>query len=285
MDVCERCKLRMTKTLKEWEQITKVIEDHSPFPEASVGERLCFYPKDKCPQWLADRAGTIPDSDNCPHMDYHEVTNRKLVVSWEQYNLIKDKNPGDFIEIQEEEEEYYGSSDEEEELEESKIEQEQDRNVVTSKEERNTIVSQSKNLEESKTFNEEHFRSFNDFSPRKMSCSDTIKQKFDNRTKKIRQLSSSSDSWNTVGSDLDYRQRREKSFKYIKKIRRNTLRNTDPDFKAQLGMFHFITNISLQICVIFKKSVTYIWLCYWYYLLTSFYSQSVRWTITRTRKW
>ena len=48
-------------------------------------------------------------------------------------------------------------------------------------------------------------------------------------------FSSSTSSAKSVESDLDYRQRREKSFKFIKKLRRNTNSNTDPFVTAELS--------------------------------------------------
>lgn len=64
---------------------------------------------------------------------------------------------------------------------------------------------------------------------------DIAKKLLDSDCPQIDELSSSSDSSNSVESDPDYRKRRELSFKYIDKLRRNTFRNTDPDIHSKLG--------------------------------------------------
>lgn len=153
----------MTKTLKEWEKITEILKEHSPYPGRDIGEKLCFFPKEKCPQCISAKVKPPITSDPCPHMDYDEVTNRKLAVDCEQYNLIKEQHPKELMEIQEEvEDEFFdGSHSPKEEIKKSSPEN--DIKFLLSKEERNTMVTDRKTIEENKEALE-NFRSFNDFS-------------------------------------------------------------------------------------------------------------------------
>ena len=58
----------MPKATKEWDRIEDVLKEHEPYPGKEIGEKLCFY----------------------DDVDYYEVVEKKLVVNWEKYNLVKE---------------------------------------------------------------------------------------------------------------------------------------------------------------------------------------------------
>lgn len=145
--ICERCKLRMAKATKEWERIYAIVEQHEPYPSKDVGEKLWFYDE----------------------IDYHEITNKKLVVKWDQYNLIKDSNgrtlsPGREVHPRRKGE-YSPTESAKQVYEEAKHRRgDDDFKCILTKEERNTMFSEGKTLEEDKNQVEDYFRSVNEFS-------------------------------------------------------------------------------------------------------------------------
>lgn len=162
-EVCERCRLRMTKTTKEWYSIYEIIEGHLPYPTAEVGEKLCFYGKANCGQCKLMDPQKLKEFETCPHIDYHEVVNRKLVVRCDQYNLIKDDHPNGLKAIGEVAE-GEGEAEQEQLHEDLKVSEDDDYTIITSKDDRNTMVADGMKLEEGKERNEEYFRSVNEFS-------------------------------------------------------------------------------------------------------------------------
>lgn len=67
---------------------------------------------------------------------------------------------------------------------------------------------------------------------------DVVKDLLYFKDNKLDELSSSSNSVRSVESDLDYRQKRERSFKMINKLRRKTNADTDPYLSEKLGKFY-----------------------------------------------
>lgn len=73
----------------------------------------------------------------------------------------------------------------------------------------------------------------------------------------ITELSSSTNSAGSGGSDLDYRRRRQKSFKVLKKMHKQTTRNTDllDKVHAQLGEISIEgPNDALEAKVAFRRA-------------------------------
>lgn len=153
----------MTKTTKEWYSIYEIIEGHLPYPTAEVGEKLCFYGKANCGQCKLMDPQKLKEFATCPHIDYHEVVNRKLVVRCDQYNLIKDDHPNG-LKVIGEVAEGEGEAEQEQLHEDLKVSEDDDYTIITSKDDRNTMVADGMKLEEGKERNEEYFRSVNEFS-------------------------------------------------------------------------------------------------------------------------
>lgn len=155
----------MSKTTKEWISIYKVISEHLPYPSKSVGESLCFNSVENC-FMCQDEGINHQEVNRCPHIDYDEYTNKKLVVKCEQYNLIKDENNLNMIEEVDEEEYFENKLNKEMEnglIEEDKKEEE-DLKYLSSKNDRNTVVSQIDKFEEDKEDPYAFTRSVNEYS-------------------------------------------------------------------------------------------------------------------------
>ena len=164
-DVCERCKLRMSKTTKEWRKIYKIIDNHMPYPDQDIGEKLCFYDIeqcDKCKEEGIFRSDSVP---KCPHIDYYEVTNKQLAVKVDQYNLIKDQATLNSIkEVDEDNYDAISKSGGKKLGDDLRKRSEDDFKPMLSKADRNTYCLEGDKLEEEKEVPEEYTRSFNEFS-------------------------------------------------------------------------------------------------------------------------
>jgi hypothetical protein len=197
----------MSKATKEWDRIEDILETHEPYPGKEIGEKLCFY----------------------EDVDYYEVVNKKLVVNCEKYNLVKENDM-----------EPDTSPDAYEEQKALEEEKEYSHAIGGSKEDRNTMVSDRVSLEKGKEEIPDYTRSLNEFQSDfkhvtfKSQTLNMRKQRskgYDKGTGGIKMddLSSSSESMRSGGSELDYRERKRKSIKYIEKAKMKVTRKTDPN--------------------------------------------------------
>jgi hypothetical protein len=156
----------MSKTTKEWKSIYQVIKEHSPYPPKNVGESLCFNSVENCPM-CQDEGINPKEVKRCPHIDYNEVTHKRLVVKCDQYNLMKDERDLNMIEEVDEDEYFENKQDchiENSPREEIKKEEADEHKSITPEDDGNSIVSQDHKSEENKESLEDTVKSVTELS-------------------------------------------------------------------------------------------------------------------------
>ena len=164
-DVWERCKLRMSKTIKEWNEVYDILSDHTPPPTENIGKHLWFNSRKNWELWNSEESSNNDSEAEWPHIDYDFITNKEMAVNVEKYNLIKDENNLNPIkeDVNEDKEmnsnvTYFGD------YKMTTIKSDEDYfKYIPSKDERNTMLPKGAKLEEDKENAEDYFRSVNEF--------------------------------------------------------------------------------------------------------------------------
>ncbi|CAI2384532.1 unnamed protein product [Moneuplotes crassus] len=257
-DLCERCKLRMQKPIKEWNRVNHIIEQHTPRPTKETGERLCFNTVDTCKRCKDEIEKDSNQHLKCPHIDYDEVTGNEGAVKVNQYSVIKASDseeeqakiePTDQTEHKESSSKFFNTVDSAEQhvkpREEHKDYNDDEFRYVKSKQERNTMRPKEDNLEEKKDLPENYFRSVNEFRAREngnqvsQQNSKFAMKNILEETPQIEELSCSTSSNNSVVSDLDFRQKTARNIRAIRRYTRDPRICKDLEVVDKLRKFSF----------------------------------------------
>jgi len=247
----------MSKTIKEWRKIYEIIDNHTPFPTKEKGELLCFNSLRNWEDCQNDQKTSHEKENKCSHIDYYQITSKELAVKVDQYNLIKESNNLNIIKEEINEDKDIASANVTD-FKNYKMDQRKEEdyfNYIPSKDERNTMLHTDQKLEEEKELPDTYFRSVNEFQSRisddnsSTKSKDMAKHLLEPNFSKIDELSSSSDSENSAGSDLDYRQKRQRSMKVMRRLSRKPCLQQDPALynKIKKASFALSTGQKLDI--------------------------------------
>ena len=213
-NMCERCIWRTQTAIKEWETINEILETQTPPPSKEVGEKLWFY----------------------EDIDYEEVVANKHAVQCDQYKLMRNstKIVDEIEEGDEEGDEEYEEDHKEENHDLLNNNQEITNPISTSQEENSQGLNNAEEDKEDSNGQRSNADKPN-LKPKRDNRLDSFVPNFNNTN----ELSSSSNSIKSYGSDLDYRKRKEKSITLIQKLQGDSLlmrRMTDPYGKKEIGL-------------------------------------------------